>query len=115
MAEEKKAKKVYTLDDIKYNEENRVLAIVSWIWIVGLVLLLTEKKDDFVRYNGAQAVLLGLTPIVCVIPVIGWFLAIFIGPVVLVCTIIGMVKSSNGERFDIPGISELALKAMSAI
>ncbi len=59
-AKEKSAKKVYTLDQIKYNEANKAMAIVAWIPLIGLVLLLVEKKDEFVRYNSAQAVLLGV-------------------------------------------------------
>jgi uncharacterized membrane protein len=42
------------------------------------------------------------------IPIIGWLIA----PVCLVLIIVGMVKSAKGERFDIPLISDLALKVM---
>jgi len=42
------------------------------------------------------------------VPVIGWLIA----PVTLILIIVGIVKSSQGERFDIPLISDLALKVM---
>jgi hypothetical protein len=48
MAEEKKAKKVYSLNEIKFNEKNKVMAMLSCIPIVGLVMLFVEKKDLFV-------------------------------------------------------------------
>lgn len=110
MAEEKKAKKIYTLDEIKFNEENKSVAIVSWLYVVGLVMMLIEKKDTFVKYVGAQSTLLWILSMFSFVPIIRWF----VGPVAFVLMVIGMVKTSKGERFDIPVISDLALKLMSA-
>ena len=107
-AKETNAKKVYTLDEIKYNEANKAMSIVAWIPLVGFILLLVEKKDEFVRYNGAQATLIGVLQFMAWIPIIGWLIA----PICLVLIIVGMVKSAKGERFDIPLISDLALKVM---
>lgn len=120
MAEEKKAKKVYTLEEIRFNEANKTTAILACIPVVGLVLLLTEKEDLFVRYNGAQftiltAILIIADIVLSVIPILGWALYYLASLVSLVLIIMGMVKSSNGERFDIPGISDFALKLMAAV
>jgi uncharacterized membrane protein len=38
-----------------------------------------------------------------------------VGTVVLVLIIVGIVKTSQGERFDIPLVSDWALKLMAAI
>ena len=116
MAEEKKAKKVYTLEEIRFNEENKTMAIVACIPIVGLILLFTEKNDQFVRYMGAQYTILAVAQIVIsIIPVLGWALASLVSAVALVLIIIGIIKTSQGERFDIPLISEWALKLMAAV
>lgn len=116
MAEVKNAKKVYTLDEIKFNEENKTMAIVSWISIVGIIMLFVEKKDLFVRYIGAQVAILGVASLILpLIPVIGWVVGPFIALIMFVTMIIGMVKTSKGQRFDLPLISDLALKLMSAI
>ena len=113
MAEEKQAKKVYTLEEIKFNEANKVMAIFACIPLIGLILFLVEKEDKFVRYMGAQFAILGVaTMVLAVIPVIGWLLA---GPVMWVLIIVGMVKASKGERFDVPMVSEWALKLMGAV
>ncbi|MFA7628178.1 MAG: DUF4870 domain-containing protein [Candidatus Dojkabacteria bacterium] len=113
MAEEKQAKKVYTLEEIKFNEANKVMAILACIPLIGLILFLVEKDDKFVRYMGAQFAILGVaTMVLAVIPVIGWLLA---GPVMWVLIIVGMVKASKGERFDVPMVSEWALKLMGAV
>ena len=70
MAEEKKAKKVYTLDGIKYNSKNQWMAVLACIPIVGLILMLVEKEDDFVRYMGAQYALVGVLQLFSWVPVI---------------------------------------------
>lgn len=55
MAEnKKKAKKIYTLDEIKFNSSNSTMAILACIPIVGLVLMFVEKDDLFVRYHATQ-------------------------------------------------------------
>jgi uncharacterized membrane protein len=113
MAEEKQAKKVYTLEEIKFNEVNKVMAILACFPLIGLILFFVEKEDKFVRYIGAQFVILGvISMFIGIIPVIGWLLA---GPVMWVLIIIGMVKASKGERFDIPVVSEWALKLMGSL
>jgi uncharacterized membrane protein len=114
MAEEKKAKRVFTLEEIKFNEANKTNAILACIPVVGLILLLTEKDDLFVRYNGAQS-----TIVVAILSVISaillWPLSSLSSTLELVLVIIAIVKTSNGERFDIPLVSEWALKLMSAV
>lgn len=116
MAEEKSAKRVYTLDDIKFNEKNKTMAIVSWIPIVGIIMLFVEKEDSFVRYVGAQVgIPFIVILILLVIPIINLVVSPLISLTMFVLMIIGMVKTSKGERFDIPLISDLALKLMSAI
>jgi uncharacterized membrane protein len=111
MAEEKKAKKIFTLDEIKYNEKNQWMGVLACIPIVGLILMFVEKDDNFVRYMGAQYTLVGVLQFFSWVPVIGWLLA----PLTIVLIIVGMVKAYKGERFDVPVITGLALKLLSAI
>jgi len=111
MAEEKKAKKVFTLADIKYNPKNQWMGVLACVPIVGLILMFVEKDDSFVRYMGAQYAIVGVLQLFSWVPVIGWLLA----PLTLVLIVIGMVKAYKGERFDVPVISDLGLKLLSAI
>ncbi len=115
MAEEKTAKKVYTLDEIKFNEKNKVMAIVSWIFIVGVVMLFVEKEDTFVRYAAAQSAIVGVLTLIVLVPVIGWIIAPIVGILETVIMVVGMIKAYKGERFDIPGVSNMALKLMGSI
>lgn len=111
MAETKKAKKVYTLEEIRFKESNRTMAIVACIPIVGLVLFFTEKDDLFVRYTGAQYTIVSVLLAFSELPVIGWMFS----PLVFALVVVGMIKASKGERFDIPVVSEWALKLMEII
>ena len=114
MAEEatqKSAEKVYSLEDIHFNEANKTMAAIACIPIVGLVLLFTEKDDQFVRYIGAQAALASLVYFIGWFPVIGWLL----GLAVTISLIVMFIKVLSGERFDIPIFSGLALKVMGKV
>lgn len=111
MAEEKKAKKIFTLEEIKFNEANKAMSILACIPLVGLILLFVEKEDKFVRYMGAQFALVGAVQLFTWVPIVGWIL----GPLGLVLIIVGMIKAYQGQRFDVPLLSELALKLMAAI
>ena len=116
MSEEKKVKKVFTLEEIRFNEENKVMAILACFPLIGLILLFVEKNDNFVRYMGAQFTIIGVIQLVLgIIPVVGWFLSVPFMLLVWVLIIVGMVKTSKGERFDIPVVSGWALKLMGSI
>jgi uncharacterized membrane protein len=118
----KEATRVITLEDIKFNEANKGMAIVSCIPIVGAIIFFIEKKDFFVRYYAAQfgsLIIVGIAlTIMMAIPVLNILVACLL-PIfsiaVFVLMIVGMVKASNGNRFDIPVISDLALKMMNSI
>ena len=122
----KEAKLQVKFEDIKFNEENKVKAILACIPIVGLILLFVEKEDQFVRYYGAQYTIVGavgmvlpiVMGIVAIIPVIGWIIACLsplVGLAVLVVVIMGMVKANNGEKFEIPMVKDYAIKLMNSV
>jgi len=116
MAEEKKAKKVVTLEEIRFNEANKTMAIIACIPLVGLILMFTEKEDQFVRYMGAQFTILAAIEIVLsFIPILGWMILPLVSFLVIVLIVVAMVKVSQGERFDIPMLSGWALKLMGSI
>ena len=106
MAEEKKAKKVITLEDIRYDESNKGMAILSMFpfFILNIIIYFIEKEDDFVRYNAVQFGI--LSAIFSVVWVFTW--------IPLILFIVAVIKLQSKERFDIPLISDLAIKIMNA-
>ena len=115
MEEEKKAEKVYTLEEIKFNPDNLTMGVIACIPFVGLVLMFIEKKDLFVRYHATQFAFLNVVYVLWIIPILGWILGGIFGLLSLVLFVLGLLKTAKGERFDIPYLSEWALKVMSKI
>ena len=101
---------------------NRGLMIVlSYLWLLGLIPLLTEKDDTEVQWHakhglvlfGAEIILFLIFSVLMSIPVFGciimpiWMIFML---AVIVVHIICIVKGVNGERFMIPSISQYADK-----
>jgi len=106
------AKKTVTMDDVKFNEANKTKAILACFGFIGLIMLLIEKDDQFVRYMGAQfTILAAICMVLGFIPFLN--IVIYLGEFVLV--IIGAIKASKGERFELPLIKDWALKLINAI
>jgi len=118
--------KFVTLESIVFNQDNKIVAVFACIPIVGLILLFVEKNDQFVRYMGAQYAILGLvvfgvsllTFLFLLIP----FINFLVGILMAICSIamwiiiiVGAIKSYQGNRFDLPLISDWAIKFMNSI
>jgi uncharacterized membrane protein len=76
-------------------------------FITGVVFLIIEKENRFVRFHAYQSLavfgaLFVLSLAVGVIPVIGTLVRILLAPVCLILWIVLMVKAYQGERFKLP-------------
>lgn len=88
-------------------DTNRVMAALSYVWVVSLIMLLIKKDSPFVQFHAKQGFVLWVASIVFwFIPVIGWVLNF----IVLVFVIVGFVQALNGANWKAPLISELAEK-----
>lgn len=110
MAEEKKEvkeKKAAPAIDEKA-KEGRVLAALSYIWVIGIIVLLFTKRDnDYVVFHAKQATALGLgMSIVMLIPLIGWIVA----AILAVVAVVGLVMAALGKRWEIPVVKEITSK-----
>jgi len=82
-------------------------------WITGIVFLLLEKDNQFVRFHAIQSIIVfGAVTIADIIlnfiPVIGWVLAWIIGVVALILWIILMVKAYQGQMYKLPVAGNIA-------
>jgi uncharacterized membrane protein len=114
------ATRVIGLDDIKFKEENKVLAAASCIPLVGLIVFFVERNDLFVRYFAAQYGILGvvlfLLGFLSAVPVLGLVMLcvlplLWLGSFILV--VLGAMKAYKGERYDVPVVSGWALQLMN--
>jgi uncharacterized membrane protein len=98
--------------------KGNVTAALTYLfgWLTGLIFLLTEKEDDFVRFHAAQSIVVfGSVTIISFVPLIGQLLALILWPVSLVLWIVLMVKAYNNEKFELPFISGFAKKLEAQI
>jgi uncharacterized membrane protein len=94
--------------------EGNVKAALTYLagWLTGLIFLLTEKEDKFVRFHAAQSLvffgLITIITIITMVPFLGQLLGLIIWPLSLVLWIVLMLKAYKNEKFELPVISDWA-------
>ena len=76
-------------------------------WVTGIVFLLLEKDNRFVRFHAVQSIVVfgALTVVDIVlnfIPIIGWVIAWIIGVVAIILWIVLMFKAYQGQMYKLP-------------
>ena len=95
-----------------------ILAAVSYLWIIGLILLFVEKKDKFVIFHAKQAtaifaisvilIILGFIPIINLITWIGSI-------ALLIAMIYGIITALQGKETKMPLINDLGEKIVKML
>jgi len=92
--------------------------------ITGIVFLLTEKKNPYIRFHAMQSTILFggiflINIVLGLIPVLGWIVALILSPLLtLVSFILWLVlmwKAYNGEKYKVPYVGNLAEKQLSKL
>ncbi len=102
----------------KGQDDGKMWAFLAYLLsIIGFVLVLLLKKDNkFAMYHAKQSLVLfilaiGISIIGSIIPVIGWFIILPIGNlVILVLWIIGIINALGGKEKPLPLIGGFADK-----
>ncbi|MFC1675212.1 DUF4870 domain-containing protein [Candidatus Omnitrophota bacterium] len=80
-------------------------------WITGLIFYLLEKDNKFVRFHALQSIVIfAALNVIVIIPVVGWFLAPFMGIIGLILWVLLMIKAYQGEKFKLPIVGDIAQK-----
>ena len=94
-----------------------VAALLAYVlgWITGLIIILIEKQNKFVRFHAMQSIVTfgGLTVLLLVlgfIPVIGWAAMPVVYVVELILWVVLMIKAYQGETFKLPIAGDIAEK-----
>ena len=94
------------------------MLVLSYLWLLALVPLLTEKEDSEVQWHAKHGIILMAAEIALwialmvlnVIPVIGTaigcVLSLVLPIAILVVHILCIVKAVGGERFRLPFVSD---------
>jgi uncharacterized membrane protein len=87
-------------------QDNKYAAVLSYVWILFLIPLLTKKDSKFCQFHAKQGLILFIISLVSWFPFFGWI----IGIAVLIVDIMAILKVLNGESWKIPYISGWAEK-----
>ncbi len=87
-------------------EKNKNMAVLSYVWILCLVPLLGKKDSEFVQFHAKQGLILFIASLFAFVPFFGQLL-IF---VIIIISVIGIIKTYNGEKWEIPFVYELSKK-----
>lgn len=87
-------------------EENRVVALLSYFFLLCLVPLLTKKDSAFAYFHAKQGLILSIGWFFTWVPFVGKILAILLG----VLSIIGIFNVMDGKKRKLPIVGELADK-----
>lgn len=89
-----------------------LLCYVLW-WVTGIVFLIIEKENKFVRFHAWQSIftfaaITIVQIILSFIPIVGWILGIIIWILSVVLWVVCMLKAYRGEKFKLPIAGNLA-------
>lgn len=83
-------------------DQNRLVAVLSYIWILFLIPLLTKKKSKFCQFHAKQGLVLFIAWVVGSLvfwfPLLGQALMVAL----LIINIMAVIKTYNGEWWEIP-------------
>jgi len=85
-------------------------------WLTGLVFLLVEKKNGFVRFHAMQSLMFfAALTVASFVPVIGWLLSPLLMIVGFIAWLVSIYKAYNGEEFELPVAGKLARKQLAKL
>ena len=104
------AKTVRTVYDEKDVEDNRGYAVLAYFWLLCLVPLLARPTSAYAQFHAKQGVVLAaawfVVSVLQVIPILGQLLAL----AVFVVNMMAIIKTWNGEAWEIPYLYDWAQK-----
>lgn len=98
--------------------DENVEALLSYLfgWVTGILFLVIEKNNKFIRFHAMQSTItfLGFTVlsfIFSLIPFVGFLFEWVIRIIAIVVWIMCMIKAYQGEMFELPFIGDFAEKS----
>jgi len=98
-------------------QKNTGMSIICYIWILVLIPLLTDAKNDpFVKFHIKQGLVLLIASLIGgvvagIIPVVGWFvIAPILSIFILVLAIMGIINAASGQEKQLPVIGQFGDK-----
>ena len=82
-------------------------------WVTGIIFLLLEKDNRFIRFHAIQSIVVfGAFTVVEIIlsfiPVVGWILSSLLGLLAFILWIVLMVQAYGGKMYKLPVAGDIA-------
>lgn len=95
------------------NNEERLVAALSYVWVLCLVPLLTKKDNEYCQWHAKQGLVLFIgsfaVMVLGMIPILGWFIILPLGWVLIVIlSILGIINALQGKKTELPFIGKYA-------
>jgi len=96
------------------SQDDKIIAALSYVWLLFLIPMFLKKNNAFCQFHAKQGLILFLCSLVLyvvgAIPVLGWLIA-FVGWIsVAIFSILGIVNSLQGIKWEIPILGKYAKK-----
>ncbi|OGF30748.1 hypothetical protein A3H09_03330 [Candidatus Falkowbacteria bacterium RIFCSPLOWO2_12_FULL_45_13] len=85
---------------------NKIVAALSYVWILFLLPLLLKRDSKFCQFHAKQGLILFVLSFITWFPVIGWL----IGLAIIVVSVVGIIKALAGEWWKTPYLYDLSKK-----
>jgi len=88
-------------------------------WVTGIIFLILEKDNKFVRFHAVQSIIVfGAFTVIWVvfswIPFIGWIINWIAGVLAFILWIVLMFKAYKGQMYKVPVAGNIAEKQMGS-
>ncbi len=99
---------------LNIDENIEALLCYAFGFLTGVLFLLIEKENKFVRFHAMQSLItFGAIFLVSFIPILGWIISIILIPLSFILWIFLMYKAYQGERYKLPVIGDFVEKQLS--
>lgn len=92
--------------------------------ITGVLFLLIERKNQYIRYHAMQSTLVFggiflLQIVLGIVPILGWLMALILSPLIFLVTfllwLVLMFKAYSGEKYHLPFFGNLTDKQLAKL
>ncbi len=92
--------------------ENKLIAALSYLWILFLIPMLLKKESAFASWHAKQGLVLFIFEIIVsvigIVPILGWLVS-FVGMIfAVIVSLLGIVKAVGGQGYEVPWIGQYA-------
>lgn len=93
-----------------------LLCYLAW-FITGIIFLIIEKENRFIRFHALQSIIVSvilfvINIVLTAIPLIGWAIGLLLTPLYIILWLFMMWKAYQGKMFKLPIIGNMAEKQL---